>query len=125
MARLAKLTNQEVQAKRVELTTQKAAEWQAVVVLKGAHTVIAAPEGRVAILPFKTDALAKAGTGDVLAGVICGLLAQGMNAYDAAVVGGYVHGLAGQLAAEWLGSSRSVIARDVIDSLSEALSALT
>jgi NAD(P)H-hydrate epimerase len=124
MARLAKLTTQDVQAKRVEIASQKAAEWRAVVVLKGAHTVVAAPDGRTAILPFKTDALAKAGTGDVLAGVIGGLLAQGLTPYDAAVAGAYVHGLAGQLAAEWLGSSRSVIARDVIDSLAEALSVL-
>ncbi len=124
MARLTKLDNQAVQSKRLEIASSKAAEWKAVVVLKGAHTIIAAPDGRTAILPFKTDALAKAGTGDVLAGTITGFLAQGSAAYDAAVAGTYVHALAGQLAAEWLGSTRSVMARDVIDSLSEALGML-
>jgi hydroxyethylthiazole kinase-like uncharacterized protein yjeF len=125
MARLTKSTNEKVQAKRIDLATQKASDWNVVVVLKGAHTIVAAPDGKCAILPFKTDALAKAGTGDVLAGVISGFLAQGMTAYDAAVLGTYVHALAGQLAAEWLGSTRSVMARDVIDSLAEALGMLS
>jgi ADP-dependent NAD(P)H-hydrate dehydratase / NAD(P)H-hydrate epimerase len=125
MARLTKSTNEKVQAKRIEIAVKKASDWKAIVVLKGAHTIVAAPDGKTAILPFKTDALAKAGTGDVLAGVISGFLAQGVSAYDAAVLGTYVHALAGQLAAEWLGSARSVMARDVIDSLAEALAMLS
>jgi NAD(P)H-hydrate epimerase len=75
-------------------------------------------------LPFKSDALATAGTGDVLAGLIAGMLAQGLNAYDAAVTGGYIHGLAGSWAARAAGSPRSVIAGDVIEQIGEALNSI-
>jgi NAD(P)H-hydrate epimerase len=68
-----------------------------VVVLKGAATVIAQPDGRAYISPFATPALATAGTGDVLAGAIAGFMAQGLKPLDAACVGVYVHGLAGEM----------------------------
>jgi ADP-dependent NAD(P)H-hydrate dehydratase / NAD(P)H-hydrate epimerase len=119
MARLCQTDTATVQANRWALAAEKAAEWGVVVLLKGAHTLIAHPDGQIAALPFKTDALAKAGTGDVLSGIIVGLLAQGLSPFDAAIVGGYLHGLAGELAAQQ-GSTRSVIARDVIDSLGVA-----
>jgi NAD(P)H-hydrate epimerase len=121
MARLSGMDKDAIVANRWEIVSQKAAEWNVVVVLKGAHTLIAEPNGRTAALPFKTDALATAGTGDVLAGAIVGLLAQGLTPFDAAVVGGYLHGLAGQQAAAWLGSTRGVIASDVLDGLAEAI----
>jgi NAD(P)H-hydrate epimerase len=121
MARLTGMEKDEIEANRWQVAVQKAAEWNAVVLLKGAHTVIADPDGHLAILPFKTDALATAGTGDVLAGVITGLLAQGVSPFEAAVVGGYLHGLAGQQAAGWLGTTRSVVASDVLDGLAEAM----
>ncbi len=121
MARLSGMDKDDIVANRWEIVAQKAAEWNVVLLLKGAHTLIAEPDGRIAALPFKTDALATAGTGDVLAGAIVGLLAQGLPPFDAAVVGGYLHGLAGQQAAQWLGSSRSVVAGDVLDGLAEAI----
>lgn len=121
MARLTGMEKDEIEANRWQVASQKAAEWNAIVLLKGAHTVIAEPDGRVAVLPFKTDALATAGSGDVLAGTITGLLAQGVSPFEAAVVGGYLHGLAGQQAAGWLGSTRSVVAGDVLDGLAEAI----
>ena len=65
------------------------------VVLKGAFTVIAAPDGRTTTIPVATPALAHAGTGDVLAGLITGLRAQGLEAYDAARLGAWVHAQAG------------------------------
>lgn len=117
MARLAQMQTAEVQANRFEIARSKAAEWKVVVLLKGAHTLVAAPDGRLAVLPFKTDALATAGTGDVLAGAITGLLAQGLAPFDAAVLGAYLHGLAGLQAARELGSTRSVTAGDVLDAL--------
>jgi NAD(P)H-hydrate epimerase len=122
MGRLAKLETRDVLAKRVEIARAKAAEWKVILVLKGAHSLIAAPDGRLSVLPFKTDALAKAGTGDVLAGMITGFLAQGVSPYDAAVAGGYVHGLAGTLAAQKSGTTRSLIASEVADTVAEALS---
>jgi NAD(P)H-hydrate epimerase len=123
MARLAKLETAAVQANRLALAREKAAAWGVILVLKGAHTLIATPAGEVAVLPFKTDALATAGTGDVLAGLIAGLLAQGLKPFEAAVVGGYVQGLAGTLAAAGQ-SSRSVIAGDVVQHIGAALNAI-
>lgn len=113
MATLVGLETKDVQANRWELAASKAAEWKVVLVLKGAHTLIADPGGAITVLPFKTAALATAGTGDVLAGMIAGLLAQGLSAFDAAVVGGYLHGLAGQMLAEQSGT-RSVLAGDIL-----------
>jgi NAD(P)H-hydrate epimerase len=113
MGQLTGLTVQEVEADRWGLAQAKAAEWNAIVVLKGAHTVVAAPDGRMTVLPFKTAALATAGTGDVLAGMITGLLAQGLDAYDAAVAAGYLHGLAGELLEEQMGT-RAPLAGDLV-----------
>jgi NAD(P)H-hydrate repair Nnr-like enzyme with NAD(P)H-hydrate dehydratase domain/NAD(P)H-hydrate repair Nnr-like enzyme with NAD(P)H-hydrate epimerase domain len=123
MARLTGLDTKKVQEKRWDLAVEKAKEWNLIVMLKGAHTVIAAPNGDFVVLPFKTDALAKAGTGDVLAGLITGFLAQGMKAFDAAMVAGYLHGLAGQIAAESQ-SSRSILASDVLAAIGSAFKRL-
>jgi len=119
MARLAHIETSKVQNNRVQLAIEKAKQWQVVLVLKGAHTLISNPQGEVTVLPFKTDALATAGTGDILAGIITGLLSQAMKAYEAAVIGAYVHGLAGQLAGKRYGS-RSTIAGDVSQLIGEA-----
>lgn len=117
MARLSQSSLAEVQAQRWQLAAGSAADWQLVVTLKGAHTLIAEPSGKLSVNPFKTDALATAGTGDVLAGLIAGLRAQGASAYDAARLGAYVHALAGAIAIDRVGSSRSVIAGDVLKAL--------
>jgi NAD(P)H-hydrate epimerase len=120
MSRLSGMETKVLLENRMQIAQEKAAAWQVVLVLKGAHTLIAAPDGRLTTLPFKTDALATAGTGDVLGGIIAGLLAQGAAPYEAAVAGGYIHGLAGTLAALRLGSGRAVVAGDVIDHIPEA-----
>ena len=120
MARLLKTTVQKVQADRIATAQKAAQEWGQVVVLKGAHTVIAAPDGRVAVNPFANPALATAGTGDVLAGAIVGLLAQGLAPFDAAVVGCYLHALAGELAAEAMGEA-GVVAGDLLVTLPLAI----
>ena len=73
MGRLARMETRDILADRWKIAAAKASEWNVILVLKGAHTLIAAPDGRVAVLPFKTDALSTAGTGDVLAGIITGL----------------------------------------------------
>ena len=84
---------------------EAAARWNQVVVLKGAHTVVAAPDGRAARAPFENPALATGGTGDVLAGTIGALLAQGLTPYDAARLGVYLHGAAGDVLRDRLGSA--------------------
>lgn len=121
--RLAGLDTVDVQADRVALARDRAAAWNCVVVLKGAFTVVAAPDGRTAIQPFASAALAKAGTGDVLAGAIAGLLAQGIEPFDAALAGAWLHGVAGQRAAAMLGTTASVTAGDVLDMLPDAVAA--
>lgn len=124
MARLAGVDVSTIQADRWRWAREKAREWGVVVLLKGAHTLIADSSGQVAALPFKTDALATAGTGDVLAGLIVGFRAQGVDALESAVVGGYLHGLAGEQAARRQGNARSVIASDVLDVVGEAFALL-
>jgi hydroxyethylthiazole kinase-like uncharacterized protein yjeF len=96
-------TVQEIQADREGCARKLAQDWGAVVVLKGAFTVVASPSGRVVVVPFANPGLASAGSGDVLAGAIVGLRAQGMGAYQAAVAGAYLHALAGELVRADLG----------------------
>jgi NAD(P)H-hydrate epimerase len=117
MAVMTDLPKDEIQVDRVKTAMEWAERWGHVVVLKGAFTVVAAPDGRTFVLPFATPALARAGTGDVLAGAIVGFKAQGLAAYEAAVLGAYVHGRAGELAVETIGTTASVLAGDVADGL--------
>lgn len=86
----------DIEGSKVDQALAGAARSGAVVLYKGADTVIAHPEGEATINDTGSPLLATAGTGDVLAGIIGGLLAQGLSAYDAARAGAYVHGLAGQ-----------------------------
>jgi hydroxyethylthiazole kinase-like uncharacterized protein yjeF len=120
MARLCGCSTGDVAADRLGLARDKAAEWHAVVLLKGAYTVVAAPDGRTAVLPFANPALATAGSGDVLAGAIIGLLAQGLPPFEGAVLGGYLHGLAGELARQDIGDAGTV-AGDLLARLPEAI----
>ena len=120
MAVLTGLDKDTLEADRVATAQKYAAEWGHVVVLKGAYTVVAAPDGRTTVEPFATAALARAGTGDVLAGAIAGMLAQGVAPYEAAVAAAFLHGLAGTLAAQSLGSTAAVLAGDVLAGLIEA-----
>jgi len=122
MARLMRngTTAQEIQADREGVAQRMAAEWSTVVVLKGALTVVASPDGRVMVLPFANPALATAGSGDVLAGAIVGLRAQGMDAFEAAVAGAYLHALAGELARAEIGDM-GVVAGDLPSRLPLAL----
>ncbi len=124
MSILCGLTIDQVQSDRIEVARNWAQKWGQVLVLKGANTVVASPKGPAMIIPVATSALAKAGTGDVLAGVISSLLAQGMKPYMAACLGAYLHGRAGMIAAEFYGTTRAVLASDVADALSEVFSEL-
>ncbi|OGO14658.1 MAG: hypothetical protein A2Y93_16955 [Chloroflexi bacterium RBG_13_68_17] len=114
----------DIQADRIGTARRWAETWGHVVVLKGAFTVVAAPGGEAMVLPFATPALARAGTGDVLAGAIVGLLAQGLPAFEAAVLAAFMHARAGEIAAAGLGTSASVLASEVADALPEAIAEL-
>jgi NAD(P)H-hydrate epimerase len=124
MAVLTGLTKELIQESRQDLASQYAKSWGHVVVLKGAFTVVAAPDGRITVIPVASPALARAGTGDVLAGLIVGLRAQGLEAFEAAVAGAWIHAQAGLYAADDLGTTAAVLAGDVLDSVSDVLSDL-
>jgi NAD(P)H-hydrate epimerase len=83
MSVLTGLSREAIQADRLEVALRCSRAWGHVVVLKGAFTLVAAPDGRLAVIPVATPALARAGTGDVLAGLIVGLRAQGLEAFQA------------------------------------------
>jgi hydroxyethylthiazole kinase-like uncharacterized protein yjeF len=124
MAVITGLPLSEIQSDRVGVAERYAGTWGHVVVLKGAFTVIASPNGRTFINPVATPALARAGTGDVLAGVVTGLRAQGMDAFEAAVAGVWLHAQAGLRAAEILGSTASVLAGDVLAAIVDVIADL-
>ena len=124
MARLCGFASvQDVVDNRWELARERAAEWQAVVLLKGPYTVIATPEGELAVLPVATAALATAGTGDILAGAITGLLAQGLSPFQAACLGAWLQGRAGELCEQRIGSA-GAIASDLLPLLPAAMNEL-
>jgi NAD(P)H-hydrate epimerase len=124
MSALTGLSREEIQSNRWVIAGKYAKEWGHVVVLKGAFTVIAAPDGRKTIIPVATPALARAGTGDVLAGLIVGLRAQGVGAYEAAIAGAYIHAQAGLRAAEMYGATAPVLASDVLDCVPDVIAEL-
>lgn len=123
MARLCGDEVREIQADRLTAAQMKARETGAVVALKGAATVIAAPDGRCAVNPTGNPGMAKGGSGDVLAGVIASLLAQGVPPFEAAAAGVYLHGMAGDLAAKRL-TRRAMLPTDLIEALPEVFRAL-
>ncbi|MSQ28356.1 MAG: NAD(P)H-hydrate dehydratase [Dehalococcoidia bacterium] len=123
MARLLGSTVAEVQADRIGAGLAAAAQWRLVVVLKGAHTIIAAPDGRWRLSPFANPVLASAGTGDVLAGIIAGLMAQGASPFDGASVGVYLHGAAGEAFARAHGDA-GLLASDLCALLPDVMRAV-
>jgi NAD(P)H-hydrate epimerase len=124
MSILTGLSTDEIQAGREQIAARFAKQWGHVVVLKGAFTVVAAPDGRTTLIPVASAALARAGTGDVLAGLIAGLRAQGVEAFDAAVAGAWIHARAGLEAADALGAAASVLARDLVAAIPDVMSEL-
>ena len=121
MSRLCGMSVAEVQENRAKLALAKAVEWHQIVLLKGAHTVIASPDGFYVVLSYATSALSMAGSGDVLSGIIAGFAAQGKPAFDAAWLGAEIHARAGLWAAEKFGNSYSVMAGDLLKALPEVI----
>jgi NAD(P)H-hydrate epimerase len=123
LARLLETDSASIGARRLDSARRAAREAQAIVVLKGDDSIVAAPDGRVAVNPGASAALATAGTGDVLSGVIGAYLSKHMDPFAAACAGVLVHGRAGQLCAEEIGPE-GVIAGDVIAALPRARASL-
>jgi len=116
MARLIGASIDEVQSNRLNVAKMFAAQCNKTVVLKGACTVVASPDGRTRICSIANPGLASAGTGDVLSGVIAGLLAQGMSFFDAAACGVYLHAQAGNAIRKELGDT-GMLASDLLPEL--------
>ena len=119
MGRLADEPATTVQQDRIGAALRSADKWNKVVVLKGAHTVVASPEGHAMVSPFANPGLASAGTGDVLAGVVAGLLAQNLDLESAAALGVYLHGLAGERVRRGIGDA-GMLAGDLLPALPQA-----
>lgn len=123
MARLTGLTAAEIQADRIGAARGLAEKWNQYVVLKGARTVIASPDGRVFINPTGNPGLAAGGSGDVLTGLIGGLLAQGLPPLESALAGVYIHGLAADLLLERIGG-RGFTALETAEEIPTAIAEL-
>ncbi|MCR4393360.1 MAG: NAD(P)H-hydrate dehydratase [Dehalococcoidales bacterium] len=113
MSRLTGKHIDEIQKNRLRVAKEAAEAWRQTVVLKGAYTVIAALDGQIRVSPFANPGLATAGTGDVLAGTIAGLLAQGLSPFAAAICGVYLHGKAGEIIKGRLGDT-GMVASDLL-----------
>lgn len=120
LARLLEADREDIEARRLDHARDTARRWNVTTLLKGSTTVIAAPDGRTRINRTGTPALATAGTGDVLAGLIGSLLAAGLTGFDAASVGAFLHGEAGRVAA---GRAGYPSAGDVLDALPAVVAA--
>ena len=113
LSRLTGRTIGAIEADRTAAARKAAKEWGAIVVLKGAHTLVAHPDGRVSEDPHEVPALATGGTGDVLSGIIGGLIAQGSDPFSAAVTGVYIHAAAGRRISQRIGES-GLLAGDLL-----------
>lgn len=109
---------------RNELQRKKAVEFKIYIVLKGAHTCIATPQGTCFFNSTGNPGMATGGSGDVLTGLLTGLLAQGYSSKDAAILGVYLHGLAGDLAVKDAQSQESLLAGDLIEYFGKAFKTL-
>ncbi|TMB68504.1 MAG: NAD(P)H-hydrate dehydratase, partial [Chloroflexi bacterium] len=123
LSRLAGVDTAEIQRDRLAAGRNCASQWGLTIVLKGANTIIAAPDGRARLSPFANPGLASGGTGDVLAGAITGLIAQGLEPFEAASLGVYLHGFAAELVRRELGDA-GMLAGDVAVALPRAIKEL-
>ncbi|MCL0102117.1 NAD(P)H-hydrate dehydratase [Dehalococcoidia bacterium] len=105
MRRLSESTREEIEADRLGVARSAAAEWRKTVLLKGPYSIVASADGKAVVNPFANPGLATAGTGDVLAGIVSGLLTQGLNSFNAAAAGAYIHAAAAERIRSDLGDS--------------------
>ena len=119
-ARLTGNSVAEIQGDRLSAARETARGWRQTVVLKGAYTIIAEGDGRAAVNPYANPALASAGTGDVLAGAVAGLMAQGLGPFEAACCGAYVHAAAAEGLRRDLGDA-GLLASDLLPELPRTL----
>ncbi len=121
LARLTGAEVEEIQSDRLGAARKAAADFGAMVLLKGAGTILAEPDGRAQVVPIATDALATGGTGDVLTGMVAAFLVTGEFAFEKVASAAYIHARAGVLAAERLGEPAAVVAGDLLDFIADAM----
>jgi len=120
MARLCRLSTPDVQADRMGLARKFASEWDVILILKGARTVIALPDGKAFINPTGNPGMASGGMGDVLTGMVSGFLAQGFSPEAASLAGVYIHGLCADVLSKQKGAF-GFLARDMIKAIPETI----
>lgn len=118
MSRLTGLSVEEIEANRMSIAYKYAIDWNAVVVLKGAPTIVGTPSGNIYLNPTGSSSMATGGCGDVLTGIIASLIGQGISVEQAAICGVYVHGLAGENATE---GTRGLAASEITDEIPQVL----
>ena len=123
MSTLTGVANSDIQARRWKAALEWSSRWGAVVVLKGAHTVTATPKGVCRVSPFANPGLASGGTGDVLTGIIAGLMSQGLSPGDAACCGVYLHGAVADMVRQELGDT-GALAGDLLPRIPRTIKAL-
>lgn len=123
MARLSGLSVQDIQSDRIKVAKEYSKKWSQTIILKGAETIVSSSKGEVYINPFSIPALATAGSGDVLAGMVAGFIGQGLNNLDASIVSAYIHAYAGEVLQNEAGDS-GVIASDILNLLPHVISNL-
>ncbi len=123
-SRLTGLSLSEVHGNRFELSVTYAQNWQQTLILKGPNTLVVSPEGECRVLPFANSVLAHGGSGDVLAGLIVGLLAQGLSPFDAATLAVWLHARAAELALATVGHPAATLPSDILQLLGKAMSSL-
>ena len=123
-SRLTGLTLSEVHSNRLEVALTYAQYWQQTLILKGPNTLVVSPEGDCRVLPFANSVLAHGGSGDVLAGLIVGLLAQGLSPFDAATLAVLLHARAAELALATVGHPAATLPSDMLQYLGKAMNSL-
>jgi len=123
-SRLTGLDLEEIKQNRQELAVTYAKKWRATLILKGANSLVVSPEGECRVLEFANSVLAHGGSGDVLAGLIVGFLAQGLQAFDAASLAVWLHAQAALLALRSLGHPAATLPSDIVRHLGLAMKSL-
>ena len=123
-SRLIGLPVKEIHSNRENLVDYHAQEWKQTLILKGANTLIASPEGDCHLLPFANSVLAHGGSGDVLAGLIVGLLSQRLQPFDATTLAVWLHARAAELALETVSHPAAVLPSDIIQKIGAAMGSL-
>lgn len=124
-SRLTGLAIEKIQADRLNIAKNYAVNWQQTLILKGANSVLADPQGNCRILPFANSVLAHGGTGDVLSGILVSLLAQGLSPFDAASLALWLHAWAAGDALEAVGHPAATLPSDIIQHLGKAINCLS